>query len=135
MKIKVRYAETDKMGVAYYANYFVWFEVGRTERLERAGIPYRVMEDEYKVILPVVEAFARYRKSVVFDETIEIITKIKEVTSKKITFEYRILKETGEVSCEGYTIHLAVNPVGKVISFPEQIYEKLRLAWNEDNKT
>lgn len=135
MKIRVRYAETDKMGVAYYANYFVWFEVGRTERLEKAGIPYRIMEDEYRIILPVVEAFARYRKSVVFDETIEIITRIKDVASKKLTFEYKILKETGEVSCEGYTVHLAVNPEGKVISFPPEVYEKLRLACNEDNKT
>ncbi|MGB9667944.1 MAG: acyl-CoA thioesterase [Thermosulfidibacteraceae bacterium] len=135
MKIKVRYAETDKMGVAYYANYFVWFEVGRTERLERAGIPYRVMEEEFGVILPVIEAFAKYRKSVRFDEEIEVIARIVDLSHIKLTFEYRIYNENGDLSCEGYTLHVPVNSKGKVIRFPEYIYEKLRLAHYEDSKT
>lgn len=135
MKIRVRYAEVDRMGAAYYANYFIWFEVGRTERLEKAGIPYKKLEEHYQVVLPVIEAYAKYRKSVGFDEEIEVTTKITDLSKRKIRFDYRILRSTGEIACSGYTTHIPVTPQGKTISFPEEIYKILEKALHEDNKT
>lgn len=84
--LRVRYEETDRMAVAYYANYFVWFEVGRTEYLRNIGIPYRVMEEKYHCILPVTEAFCKYRRSVEYDDEVIVETAVKDLKRKGIIF-------------------------------------------------
>ena len=132
-EITVRYEETDRMGVAYYANYFVWFEVGRTAFLREAGVPYREMEDVHKIILPVVEAYCKYRKSVGFDEKVRIFTSIKDVRRRGLTFCYR-LEGDGGLLAEGYTRHVVVNPEGRPRSFTDEIYQLLKRVEHGDNK-
>ncbi len=130
-EIRVRYAETDRMGAAYYANYFVWFEVGRTTLLNELGIPYKKMEDEFDCILPVVEAHCRYRKVTHFDDLLTVETQITEVSRKALTFTYTIYRGE-ELIAEGYTKHVNVNHTGKVHSFPEEILSRLQKAKDEN---
>ena len=133
-KIRIRYEETDRMGVAYYANYLVWFEVGRTELLRAIGLPYREMEEKHRCILPVVEAFCKYRRFVGYDEEITIKTAIKEAKRRGITFEYNLYRDE-ELVAQGYTKHVVIDPQGKVRSFPEEIYKTLARIADGGNKT
>src|SRR5438045_8736129 len=87
--VRVRYAETDQMGVAYYANYFVWFEVGRTDLLRSAGWSYREMEAE-GFSLPVIEARCEYRQSARYDDDLEIQTTARLVSPVRVQFTYEI---------------------------------------------
>jgi len=118
--IRVRYAETDQMGVAYYANYLVWFEVGRSEFCRQRGFRYHDLEAlGYKLV--VSDVHCRYRNSARYDETIIVRTKLKGVNKRMITFEYQILREDREeVIAEGETRHLCVDPKGKTKSLPEK---------------
>ncbi len=132
--ITVRYEETDRMGAAYYANYLVWFEVGRTALFARLGLPYRILEEEHSCILPVVEAFCRYRRSVGYDDRVVVRTALSEVRRRGLTFSY-LLERDGEPVAEGYTKHVVVDERGKVRSFPDGIYEVLKRAEHGDIKT
>ena len=116
--IRVRYAETDQMGVAYYANYLVWFEVGRSEFCRRKGFCYTDLESlGYKLV--VTDAHCRYRNSARYDETLTVRTWLKGVNRRMITFAYRILrKEKEEVVAEGETQHLCIDSNGKPKSLP-----------------
>jgi acyl-CoA thioester hydrolase len=118
--IRVRYAETDQMGVAYYANYLVWFEVGRSEFYRRRGFPYIDLEAlGYKVV--VTEVHCRYRNSARYDETVIVRTRLKGVNKRMITFGYQILREDQkEVIAEGETRHICVDSKGKTKSLPEK---------------
>ena len=131
--LKVRYAETDRMGVAYYASYFVWFEVGRTSFFDALGLPYRELEDRWECILPVVEAYCNYRNSVNFDDELKIETWITRVKRRGLTFNYRILRN-GVLVAEGYTRHINVDKRGKPKDFPGEVYNRLKKAENEDNR-
>ncbi len=130
-KITVRYAETDRMGAAYYANYLIWFEVGRTFFLKEIGISYKEMEDKFDCILPVTEAYCKYRKSALFDDTLVVETRIKDLTKRSISFEYKIYRDK-DLLAEGYTKHININHSGKVRSFPEEIFHKLKKARDEN---
>ena len=89
--IRVRYAETDQMGVAYYANYFIWCEVGRVELLRQLGFEYRQMEIDHRLFLPVVEASCRYRSPARYDEEVLIETRVTGLRPSVIKFAYRLL--------------------------------------------
>ncbi len=123
---RVIYGDTDCGQVMYYANYFRLFEIGRTELIRSAGITYKDIEEKYNIILPVVEAFAKYKASAKYDDLLTIKTFIKELKTHKITFEYQILKE-GRLLVEGYTVHVPINREGKIIKFPEEIYRILKI--------
>ena len=112
VETRVRYAETDQMGVVYYANYFVWFEIGRVELLRSLGLSYSRLETEHKCILPVIEANCRYRSPARYDETILIETWPSMVRGSVLKFAYRLLRkprggEEPTLLAEGETVHVA----------------------------
>jgi acyl-CoA thioester hydrolase len=109
--VRVRYAETDQMGIVYYANYLVWFEIGRVELLRSLGLAYSQMESEDRCILPVVECNCRYRAPARYDDEILIETRPTMMRSSVIKFGYRVLrKEPGGAEptllAEGETAHV-----------------------------
>lgn len=121
--IRVRYADTDQMGVVHHGRYFEWFESARTEMLRSSGLPYRQLEEE-GIYLPVIEAYCRYRKSVKYDELITIVAAIGELDKAAIQIEYQIFGEEETVlRGEGYTRHCFLNRQGKVIRAPQQLME------------
>ena len=123
--IRVRYAETDQMGVAYYANYLVWFEVGRSEFCRERGFRYVDLEVlGYKLV--VIDVHCRYRSSARYDETVIVRTRLKEANRRLITFGYQIIrKDRGEVVAEGETKHICVDSNGKTKSLPEKFLATL----------
>ena len=119
--IRVRYAETDQMGVAYYGNYLTWFEVARVEWCKAAGFNYRDMEREDGAMLVVAEAKCRYRAPARFDDEIAIRTSVLRVRSRMISFGYEVLKkDTGELLATGETTHLITGPDLKPRTLPEK---------------
>ena len=119
--VRVRYAETDRMGVVYYANYFVWFEVARAELLRTLGWTYREME-EAGVLLPVIEAECQYRRPARYDDEIEIRAEGRVSSPVRMEFGYRaVLKPGGEVLATGRTVHAAMTPDGRLCRLPDRI--------------
>jgi acyl-CoA thioester hydrolase len=118
--IRVRYAETDQMGVAYYANYLVWFEVGRSELCRERGFRYADLEAlGYRLV--VSDVTCRYRKPARYDETVIVRTRLKGANKRMVTFGYQILrKDDEEVIAEGETRHLCIDSQGKTKSLPEK---------------
>jgi acyl-CoA thioester hydrolase len=128
-RLRVRYAETDQMGVVYHANHFVWFEVGRVELLRQLGFSYREMERQDHCHLTVVEALCRYRAPAVYDEEIIVRTRIKNIRQSVIHFGYQLLRaENQELIAEGETTHFALNEEKKITTFPEKYRKALRQA-------
>ena len=119
--LRVRYAETDKMGVVYYANYFVWFEVARADLLRTLGWSYRDME-QAGVTLPVIEAQCAYRRPVRYDDELEVRTEGRMVSPIRMEFTYTVVRcEDGAVSAEGRTVHAALGPSGRPCRLPQRI--------------
>lgn len=102
-KIRVRYGETDQMGVVYHANYAVYFEVGRTEWLRAIGLSYRAMEAQ-GVMLPVVSLSVNYKNSARYDDEVTIVTKLKKMPTASIEFDYELRNESNELLATGNTI-------------------------------
>ena len=122
-KFRVRYAETDRMGYAYYGNYAAWFEVGRVELLRKSGMSYREMED-HGIILPVRDMHVRYHKPAKYDEVVELHTTLKNLRGPRIVFDYLLTNETGEKLCtaEITLVFLDVES-GKPVSAPRAVHE------------
>jgi acyl-CoA thioester hydrolase len=119
-RVRVRYAETDKMGVVYYANYFVWFEIGRTDLLRVEGWSYREMEVE-GFGLPVIEARCEYRQPARYDDELEIRTVGRLLSSVRVRFDYEIARPAdAAVLAEGHTIHAALDVTGRPRRLPER---------------
>ena len=119
--VRVRYAETDKMGVVYYANYFVWFEVGRTDLLRNAGWSYREMEQE-GIALPVIEAHCEYRQSARYDDELEIRTTGSQRSPVRVAFEYEVVRPSDAATiATGRTIHAALDRDGRPCRLPERV--------------
>ena len=113
--IRVRYSETDKMGVAYHGRYLDWFEVGRNEYCRHSGKTYLEWEAE-GIMLPVVEAHCRYKSSLLYDDVAEIETTITKLTRVSVEFSYKVFnKATGKLAAEGYTKHAFVDLDGKLL--------------------
>jgi acyl-CoA thioester hydrolase len=124
-ELRVRYAETDKMGVVYYANYLVWCEVARTEFIRRHGASYADWEEQ-GVALAVSEARVRYHRSARYDDLVRIETFLTAVQSRSVTFEYRMtLAESGERVASAFTSLIAIAPTGRPISLPVAVRERL----------
>ena len=111
-EVRVRYAETDQMGIVYYANYLVWFEIGRVELLRSLGLAYSQLETDHQCILPVVEASCRYRSPARYDDRIVIETRPSLLRGSVIKFAYRIYREAAkegekrQLLAEGETVHV-----------------------------
>jgi acyl-CoA thioester hydrolase len=119
--VRVRYAETDKMGIVYYANYFVYFEIGRVEYLRQRGLDYRQMELEDDSFTVVAEAKCRYRRPAKFDDPLRIRTRVTSARRRTITFGYEILHdETAELLATGETIHVVCDSNGRPKALPEK---------------
>ena len=131
-EVRVRYAETDQMGIVYYANYLVWFEVGRVELLRSLGFSYSMLETEHECILPVVEASCRYRSPARYDDEILIETRPALLRGSVIKFAYRIFRkasQTGkerELLAEGETVHVVCDDQLNKKPLPEKYAAALR---------
>jgi len=121
--VRVRYAETDCMGVVYYANYFIWFEIGRTDWLRDTGHSYREMEAE-GVQLPVIEAHGEYRRAAKYDDELEIRTRAALLTPVRIRFDYEIVRGV-ETLVTGHTVHAALDPRGRPCRLPDGVRDLL----------
>jgi acyl-CoA thioester hydrolase len=126
-EFKVRYAEVDRMNIAYHSNYIIWFELGRTEFLRELGYTYSQLEED-EIWLPVIEVGCKYKSPVTYDDTIVIETSIEELSRVKIKFRYRVM--LGEkLSTEGFSIHAFTNPKLKPIALNRirlDVYNKLQ---------
>jgi acyl-CoA thioester hydrolase len=118
-RIRVRYAETDQMGVAYYANYLVWMEVGRVDYCKALGFRYRDMEVEDGVLLAVVEAYCRYLSPARYDEEVIVETWVEQATSRLVRFGYRMCEAaSGRELASGETKHIFCNPQMRPTKLP-----------------
>lgn len=124
-RVRVRYADTDQMGVTYHANYLVWFEVGRTDWLRESGWTYRHME-EAGVSLPVIEVFCQYRQPARYDDELEIQTRATLLTPVRIRFDYDVVRVTdGTVAASGHSVHAALNQAGRPCRLPDRVLQML----------
>jgi len=124
--VRVRYAETDQMGVAYYGSYVVWFEVGRSAYCRAKGFSYRELEEMgYRLV--VIDLRARYKGSAKYDDLIVVRTQLKDLKNRMVTFAYRILKkDSNELIVQGETRHLCLNKRGNPGSMPEKFLNRLK---------
>lgn len=125
-QIKVRYAETDQMGVAYYANYFVWFEVGRSQYCNDCGFSYREMERESRLFMIVAEARCRYKIPARYEDDLIVRTRATELTRRTLRFGYEISRSDGAAIATGETLHVLINTEGRPSSFPDKYLTLLK---------
>jgi acyl-CoA thioester hydrolase len=126
-RVRVRYAETDQMGVVYHANYLVWFEVGRVEFIRQMGLDYRSMEREENAMIAVVEATARYKAPARYDDELIVRTTLAGVRGSIVRFRYAVVRATDEqLLCEGETVHLVVDRDMKRRDMPERYVEQFQ---------
>ena len=120
-RVRVRYAETDTMGVVYYANYFVWFEVGRTDLLRDAGWSYRDMEaDGY--LLPVLEASCVYRQSARYDDELDVRTTGALLSPVRVKFVYDVVRPGDDLLlATGFTVHASIDRDGRPCRLPDRV--------------
>jgi len=119
--VRVRYAETDRMGVVYYANYLVWFEVARADLLRALGWTYREME-ESGVTLPVIEAHCEYRQPSRYDDEIEVRTRGRVLSPVRMQFDYEIVRRGDTmIAAVGHTVHAALDTAGRPCRLPERV--------------
>jgi len=124
-RFRVRYAETDQMGMVYYANYLVWMEVGRTDFCRDCGFSYRELEREEQAYLTVAEATCRYLAPARYDDEILVETELSRLSNRIIEFSYRI-KNGETLVVEGRTVHVVLGADGKPRSLPERYRELLK---------
>ena len=119
--VRVRYAETDQMGVVYHSNYLVWFEVGRVELCRHLGFDYRNLEREEDTFLVVAEAHCRYKRPARFDDLLTIRSRVTQSQRRTVKFTYEILKQaSGELIATGGTTHVVCDRLGRPKSLPEK---------------
>ncbi len=117
--VRVRYSETDKMGVVYHANYLIWFEIGRTEFCRARGFSYRDMEENEDAWLVVAESYCRYKAPAYYDDELIVRTHITELRRRSLRFGYEIIRlSDNQVIAEGETGHVVTDGNGRVRSFP-----------------
>ena len=120
-KLRVRYAETDKMGVVYHSNFIVWFEVGRVELLRQYGFQYRDMEREDNCHIAVADLHVRYKAPAFYDDEILVRTWLKSVHRYLLHFEYEVLRVSDQaLLAEGETTHLIVDNKFQRAALPEK---------------
>jgi len=122
-RIRVRYAETDQMGVVYYANFFIWFEIGRVELLRQLGFHYKQMEIDDDCHIPVVEANCRYKSPARYDDVLLLETSVLAIRRSVLKFGYRLLRPENEgttLLAEGETIHVTVDRSFRPVRLPQK---------------
>jgi acyl-CoA thioester hydrolase len=128
-RLRVRYAETDQMGVVYHSNHFIWFEVGRVELLRQMGFSYRDMESQDNCFIAVAEAKCRYRAPVRYDEEVVVRTELLNVRESVIHFGYELRSaEGGTLLAEGETTHIVTDAAMKIATLPDRYMQVFRAA-------
>jgi acyl-CoA thioester hydrolase len=128
-RLRVRYAETDQMGVVYHANHFIWFEVGRVELLRQLGFSYRDMEEQDQCFIAVVDARCRYKAPAHYDDEIIVRTQLRGVRESVIHFGYELLRPgDGTLLAEGETTHVVTDAQMKMRPLPEKYMKAFRAA-------
>ena len=129
VRIRVRYAETDQMGVVYHANHFIWFEVGRVELLRQLGFSYRDMEQDDGCFIAVVDARCRYKAPARYDDEVIVRTHLKNVRDSLVHFGYELLRAgDGLLLAEGETTHIVTDSAMKVRTIPDKYMQAFRAA-------
>ncbi len=125
-EIRVRYAETDQMGIVHHANYLVWFESGRSDFCRARGFSYKEMEEKDNALMVVAESYCRYKSPAFYEDELIVRTKIEEIRSRSLRFVYEIFRPSDEtLLAEGETLHLVTDENKRVRSLPENYKEKL----------
>ena len=128
-RIRVRYAETDQMGMVYYANYLIWMEAGRSDFCRECGFSYRDLESEEKAFLAVAEANCRYLSPARYDDEVIVKTELSRVKSRIVEFNYR-MQRGDTLLAEGRTLHVVIGADGRPRAMPERylnlLLERLR---------
>ena len=120
-QVRVRYAETDKMGVVYHSNYLIWFEIGRTDWLRDTGMTYREIEAE-GIQLPVIEAHCEYRQGARYDDDVEITTRATKLSPVRVQFDYEATRRAdGATLATGHTVHATIDRQGRPIRMPDRV--------------
>ena len=128
-EIRVRYAETDQMGIVHNANYLVWFEVGRSEFCRARGFSYKEMEEKDNALMVVAESYCRYKSPAYYEDVLTIRSKIAEIRSRSLRFVYEIYRAADEtLLAEGETLHLVTDENKKVRTLPAIYKNKLLSA-------
>jgi acyl-CoA thioester hydrolase len=128
LEVRVRYAETDQMGVAHHASYLVWFEAGRTEYIRARGRSYAQVE-QGGWLLVVVEAYCRYRRPARYDEVLIVRTRLRDLRPATLSFDYHVIRRgDGEILADGHTVHAAVDRTGRPRRIPDDIRQQLSSA-------
>jgi len=130
-RIRVRYAETDQMGVVYHANYLIWFEVGRVDYIREMGLDYRTMEQEENSMIAVIEVSARYKAPARYDDEILVRTSLAGARGPVVRFRYSVVRTASEKAdelllCEGETTHIVVDRNMKKRDMPQKYAELFR---------
>jgi acyl-CoA thioester hydrolase len=125
-EIRVRYAETDKMGIVHHSNYLIWFEAGRSDLCRARGFSYKEMEEQDNALMVVAESYVRYKSPAFYEDVLMIRTQVAEVRSRSIRFIYEIYRESDEaLLAEGETLHLVTDENKKVKLIPDVYKERL----------
>lgn len=120
-QVRVRYAETDQMGVVYHSNYFIWFEIGRVELCRQLGFEYKTMEAEDDSFIVVAHASCRYKRPARFDDLLTIRTRVADSQRRTIRFSYEVFNQgSGELLATGETLHVICDRLGRPKSLPEK---------------
>jgi len=128
-RVRVRYAETDQMGIVYHANHFIWFEVGRVELLRQLGFSYREMEEHDNCFIAVVDARCRYKSPARYDDEILVRTWLKSVRESVIHFAYELVRAgDGELLAQGETTHIVADAQMRKTVLPEKYRTVFRQA-------
>ena len=134
-RLRVRYAETDQMGVVYHANHFIWFEVGRVELLRQLGFSYRDMESRDNCFIAVAEAKCRYRAPVRYDEEVLVRTQLLNVRESVVHFGYELRRaEDGALLAEGETTHIVTDAAMKITALPDKYFKVFRAAVGKQDR-
>jgi acyl-CoA thioester hydrolase len=130
--VRVRYAETDKMGIVHHANYLIWFEVGRSELCRSKGFSYTEMEDEANALMVVAETYCRYKSPAFYEDSLTIRTRVGEIRSRSLRFFYEVFRDSDDtLVAEGETLHVVTDKDKKVRKLPE-IYRNRLLDREEE---
>jgi len=128
-RLRVRYAETDQMGVVYHSNHFIWFEMGRVELMRQMGFSYKVMESEDECFIAVVDARCKYRSPALYDEELIVRTTLKNVRESVIHFAYELVRAgDGTLLAEGETTHIVTNREMKIRALQAKYLTAFRAA-------
>ena len=133
-ELRVRYAETDQMGIAHHSNYLIWFEAGRSDLCRSRGFSYKEMEERDGRLLVVAESYVRYKSPAFYEDILIIRTKVAEVRSRSIRFVYEVHRPSDNATlAEGETLHLVTDSSKRVTQIPET-YRKLLSPQSNSNK-